>query len=301
MHLIKATVIKAILTGAAATATVSGGVVLTAAAVEFFTGNYAEASKEIEIEGEDLAFNAEIYIPSQEGNDDADLIDITDSDHEMDDTGTAHNNMAAVDPTDINSPVKTSDPDKTADSSLADVAGNIGNGPALADNTANTDGSLDSTNNTVNTAGNASDSSANTAADTGNSSVNTAADIGNSSVNTAVSADESAAPVADMGNSPVYTAANSGNGSDTASSSAASLPHFYNTTSIYDDDGSLIRVEYYVEDQNLPAEYSSVADYDKDTNSYTETVYRYDEENDVSVVVRTDTYVDGELVSSEVP
>ena len=73
------------------------------------------------------------------------------------------------------------------------------------------------------------------------------------------------------------------------------------STSIYGDDGTLLRVEYYVEDQNLPAEYSDVANYDEDTNSYTETVYRYDKENEVEVVVRTDTYINGELVSSETP
>lgn len=69
-------------------------------------------------------------------------------------------------------------------------------------------------------------------------------------------------------------------------------------TSIYKDDGSLWRVEYYDDDNRL-YEYSNVEGYDKDTRSYTETVYRYDEENNVSVPVRTDTYVNGELVSSE--
>lgn len=68
-------------------------------------------------------------------------------------------------------------------------------------------------------------------------------------------------------------------------------------TSIYKEDGSLWRVEYYDDDNRL-YEYSNVEDYDKDTRSYTETVYRYDEENNVSVPVRTDTYVNGELVSS---
>ena len=73
------------------------------------------------------------------------------------------------------------------------------------------------------------------------------------------------------------------------------------STSIYGDDGVLLRVEYYVEDQNLPTEYSDVTNFDGDTNFYTETVYRYDDENEVEVVVRTDTYVNGELVSSETP
>lgn len=77
--------------------------------------------------------------------------------------------------------------------------------------------------------------------------------------------------------------------------------NYHHTTSIYtNDESTLLRVEYY-DDNNTLFEYSSVSDYDKDTNSYTETVYQYDEENQVSVVTRTDTYVNGELVSSETP
>ncbi len=78
-------------------------------------------------------------------------------------------------------------------------------------------------------------------------------------------------------------------------------PTYDHTTSIYTDDwNTLLRVEYY-DDNNKLFEYSSVTDYDKDTNSYTETVYRWDEENDEEVTMRTDTYVNGELVSSESP
>lgn len=351
MHLIKATVIKAILTGTAATATVSAGVVLTSAAVEFSTGNYAEASAEIETD-EDHASGAEAYvssmIASQEGDGvtDSNLIDTTDSDQEIYDTGAVHDNVVTVNNTDISRPVKTAAPDQTAGGR---TAGSIeSTGGALAGNTvthANTDSSLgsavnstenttvntgdspvsttpdnssvnatsDSTNSSVNTAadnGNDSASAAtdngndsvSAAADTTNTSISTAMDNSNGSVNTAVSADNSAPSVADSGNSPVNTASNADNGSNTASSgSVSSLPNFDHATSIYDSNGSLLRVEYYVEDQNLPAEYSSVADFDKDTNSYTETVYRYDTENEASVVVRTDTYVNGELVSSEAP
>lgn len=80
-----------------------------------------------------------------------------------------------------------------------------------------------------------------------------------------------------------------------------SRPTYDHTTSIYTDDwNTLLRVEYY-DDNNKLFEYSSVTDYDKDTNSYTETVYRWDEENDEEITMRTDTYVNGELVSSESP
>lgn len=298
MHLIKATVIKAILAGTAATATVSTGVVLTAAAVEFSTGNHAEAAKEIETEEEDSTFSVETSAPSmivsQESNDDADgyLIDTTDSNYEIEDTGVVHNNMTVVSNTGISSPAKTADSNKTADSSPAGVTGNTGNDSALAGNTVNT---------AVNTNNSAVDDTVNTAANTDNGSVSAAADTGNDSVKTAASVNNSAPTTADTGNSAVSTAANTDNGNNAASSGTTSAPDYHHFTSIYGDNGELLRVEYYVEDQNLPAEYSDVTDYDKDTNSYTETVYRYDEENEVEVVVRTDTYVGGELVSSEVP
>lgn len=349
MHLIKATVLKAILTGAAATATVSAGVVLTAAAVEYSTGKYAEASGEIESGAEDITSNDETYVPrtivAQEGNDDADsyLMAAADSGYETGDAKTAHDNMAEARSTDISSPAKTADPGQTA-GSPAGAAGHTGSGSAVAGGTVNTaaiPGSIpgstaDNTGNTavdhssMGTAANEGNGSGNATASTDSSSVNTAANNGNGSGSTAANAGNttanadngstaagngsgstaanagngsgntaaSAPSAADADNSPVSTAANTGNGSDTASPSA---PAYDRTTSIYDDDGALMRVEYYVEGQNLPAEYSSVADYDKDTNSYTETVYRYDEENDASVVVRTDTYANGELVSSEVP
>lgn len=81
----------------------------------------------------------------------------------------------------------------------------------------------------------------------------------------------------------------------------APKPTYDHTTSIYSDGyEALLRVEYYDENNKL-FEYSSVTDYDKDTNSYTETVYRWDDETDSQVTMRTDTYVNGELVSSESP
>ena len=75
------------------------------------------------------------------------------------------------------------------------------------------------------------------------------------------------------------------------------------STSIYEnssDGGALIRVEYY-DDNNHLFEYSDVKDYDESTKSYTEIVYRYDEESQTEVVTRTDTYENGQLVSSVAP
>ena len=93
-------------------------------------------------------------------------------------------------------------------------------------------------------------------------------------------------------------AANAAASNDVASP-AVTTPSYHHTTSIYTNDMStLLRVEYYDENNKL-FEYSSVTYDDKDTNSYTENVYRYDEENNVQVPTRTDTYVNGELVSSE--
>lgn len=65
------------------------------------------------------------------------------------------------------------------------------------------------------------------------------------------------------------------------------------TTSIYADDGvTLIRVEYYDENNKL-IYYSDVINYDSSTKSYTENIYSYDEEDGREVLERTDTYVNG--------
>ncbi len=97
-------------------------------------------------------------------------------------------------------------------------------------------------------------------------------------------------------------AANSASASAASSAPAAPAPapstdssqSYHHTTSIYtNDESTLLRVEYY-DDNNKLFEYSSVSDYDKDTGSYTETVYGVDNEP-----VRTDTYVNGELASSQ--
>lgn len=63
---------------------------------------------------------------------------------------------------------------------------------------------------------------------------------------------------------------------------------YWRTTSIYANDNvTLLRVEYYDENNNLVF-YSVVTDYDSSTKSYKEDIYSRDME-----FVRTDTYVDG--------
>lgn len=82
--------------------------------------------------------------------------------------------------------------------------------------------------------------------------------------------------------------------------SPVSIPKdYHHTTSIYDnDEKTLLRVEYY-DDNNQLIKYSSVTNFDSDTNSYTENIYHYDEETSSSVLERTDVYEGGELSSSE--
>lgn len=75
--------------------------------------------------------------------------------------------------------------------------------------------------------------------------------------------------------------------------------NYHHTTSIYDNDEStLIRVEYYDENNKL-FEFSQVTNHDSSSNSYTEDVYYTDQDSGEIVHDRTDTYVNGELTSSE--
>lgn len=130
---------------------------------------------------------------------------------------------------------------------------------------------------------------------------------GNSSV--AESAAESYAAVIassvtnSTGNSGVangsYVAPTGSTGSNSGSNAVVAPPSYHHTTSIYgNDDSTLLRVEYYDENNKL-SHFSSVENYDNNTNSYTENIYHYDEEKDEIILDRTDTYVNGELSSSE--
>lgn len=131
--------------------------------------------------------------------------------------------------------------------------------------------------NNNNTANNISaDSSANST--NNNSVINNSSNVNSNNTN-------SSAPV----NNSV-AASNSNTGSNQS---------YHHTTSIYDnDEKTLLRVEYY-DDNNKLIQYSSVSNFDSNTNSYTENIYHYDNESETSVLDRTDTYVNGSLSSSE--
>lgn len=86
-----------------------------------------------------------------------------------------------------------------------------------------------------------------------------------------------------------------------ASPSVNNETNYQHVTTIYHDDGeTLWRKEYYDENNKI-AEYSSITDVDNSTNSYTENVYKWDDEKNEEVLQRTDKYENGELVSSERP
>lgn len=122
----------------------------------------------------------------------------------------------------------------------------------------------------------------NNASSVTNSPVNTGSTAGNTTASNTAPSTESIAPA------PTETA-----------SSNTNTNSYHHTTSIYaNDDSTLLRVEYYDENNNL-FEFSQVTNHDTTTNSYTEDVYSYDEATDSLVHERTDTYVNGELSSSE--
>lgn len=83
---------------------------------------------------------------------------------------------------------------------------------------------------------------------------------------------------------------------DGNNSPASADNSYHRTTSIYDnDETTLLRVEYYNEDNKL-INYSVVTNFDSSTNSYTETIY-----DSNCVLERTDVYVNGSLSSSQAP
>lgn len=196
---------------------------------------------------------------------------------------------------------------KTGNSSAAD--GSYASLPANTDSHNNSTTASDTGSSSVNAAstldGNTDSSSVYTAANTTDDNKTTAvSETSNSSANTAASAADgnktTAAGAAD--NSSANTAVNATDSNETvAANSTDNNQTYHRTTTIYDDDDTTpLRVEYYDENDKL-SEYSVVTDYDKDTNSYTETVYMYDWDEEKEYVTRTNTYVDGELVSSENP
>lgn len=110
---------------------------------------------------------------------------------------------------------------------------------------------------------------------------------GNAAANTASSGSYSAPAASGSYSTPASSPSYANPSAEAADS------RFSHTTSIYSNDGTLLRVEYYDNDNKL-YEYSVVTNYDSNTNSYTEAIYSKD-----MTPVRTDTYVDGSLSSSE--
>lgn len=73
--------------------------------------------------------------------------------------------------------------------------------------------------------------------------------------------------------------------------------HYDRTTSIYENDNiTLLRVEYYV--NNQLTYYSVVEQFDAATKSYTEKIYQCNRETNINPLVRTDIYMNGNLVKS---
>ena len=115
-----------------------------------------------------------------------------------------------------------------------------------------------------------------------NNSGSAAAGNSNSAAVSTPAANDSAsvaAPAPAVNNTPV----NNGN-------------NYHHTTSIYESDGTLIRIEYYDENNRL-FEYSDVINYDKTTNSYTENIF--DVSNTSDTPDRTNNYEGGVLVPAD--
>lgn len=82
-------------------------------------------------------------------------------------------------------------------------------------------------------------------------------------------------------------------------SSEVKIPaiHYDRTTSIYANDNiTLLRVEYYL--NNKLIYYSVIENFDATTKSYTEKIYQCNRETNIDPLVRTDVYVNGNLIKS---
>lgn len=84
---------------------------------------------------------------------------------------------------------------------------------------------------------------------------------------------------------------------DTTSKVETAVFHYDRTTSIYaNDNTTLLRVEYYV--NNKLAYYSVVEQFDAITKSYIEKIYKCNRETNVDPLIRTDIYSNGILIKS---
>lgn len=144
---------------------------------------------------------------------------------------------------------------------------------AYSNNVVSNNAGSDNSNAAVNNAGGDSSSPAGNIADSGS---------GNSSGGNTGSSNISAAASASV---------------NTGSNNPGYSFDYDRTTTIYKNDGTLWRVEYYDENNKL-THYSDVTNYDSNTNSYTENIYHYDNETNTQILDRTDTYENGSLVSS---
>lgn len=88
------------------------------------------------------------------------------------------------------------------------------------------------------------------------------------------------------------------NGStNTASEVKKSTIYYDRTTSIYaNDNATLLRIEYYV--NNKLTYYSVVEKFDVATKSYVEKIYKCNRSTNIDPLVRTDEYVNGNLIKS---
>lgn len=73
--------------------------------------------------------------------------------------------------------------------------------------------------------------------------------------------------------------------------------HYDRTTSIYANDNiTLLRVEYYA--NNKLTYYSVVEQFDAETKSYIEKIYKCNRETNIDPLIRTDVYANGNLIKS---
>lgn len=203
---------------------------------------------------------------------------------------------AGVQSTNINRDVKdmSGGTSATANASSAISNGKTAIGSNISSNDNTSGSNIAAVGNSV------SNNNAAAGSNTVNSAVPNNGSAGSSTVNNAVP-NNSATGSSTVNNAVPNNSAASSNASNIASAGSPVQPvkDYERTTSIYtNDEQTLLRVEYYDANEKL-IKYSQVSDYDHDTKSYTENIYHYDNETNTQVLERTDTYVNGSLVSSE--
>lgn len=198
---------------------------------------------------------------------------------------------AGVQSTNVNRDVKNTDNAVSASATTnANAKGKISVG--------STDNSTSSSNSSNGNSAPGNSNTANNSASNNDSNIagNVAPGVSSNAENPAPSNSISASSSPSSNNT---AAANNSTAPASTSSPVQPVKDYERTTSIYtNDEQTLLRVEYYDANEKL-IKYSQVSDYDHDTKSYTENIYHYDNETNTQVLERTDTYVNGSLVSSE--